>query len=77
MQGIALYYQALNLYADLRINRCCNPLVRNGIKLNVTHYFLGRPNLQKVPETLLPGARLRAFSKLFLDLASFFQSEVV
>ena len=34
--------------------------------------IVGRPNLQKVPETLLPGARLRAFSKLFLDLASFF-----
>ena len=38
---------------------------------------LGRPNLQKVPETLLHGARLRAFSKLFLDLTLFFQSEVV
>ena len=29
---------------------------------------LGRPKLQKVLETLLLGARLRAFSKLFLDL---------
>ena len=38
---------------------------------------LGRPNLQKVPETLLHGARLRIFSKLFLDLASFFGLEVV
>ena len=34
--------------------------------------ILGHPNLQKEPETLLPRARLRAFSKLFLDLASFF-----
>ena len=33
--------------------------------------IVGRPNLQKVPETLLLRARLRAFSKLFLDLASF------
>ena len=33
--------------------------------------------MQKVPETLLQGARLRAFSKLFLDLASFFGLEVV
>ena len=38
---------------------------------------IGRPKLQKVPETLLLGARLRAFSKLFLDLASFFWLEVV
>ena len=44
---------------------------------NPSIHCLGRPNLQKVHETLLPGARLRAFSKLFLDLASFFQSEVV
>ena len=38
---------------------------------------LGCPNLQKVPETLLQGARLRAFLKLFLDMASFFWLEVV
>ena len=39
--------------------------------LSFTSVAAGRPNLQKVPETLLQGARLRAFSKLFLDLASF------
>ena len=33
--------------------------------------------MQKLVKTLLPGARLRAFSKLFLDLASFFGLEVV
>ena len=38
---------------------------------------LGRPNLQKVPKTLLQGACLQAFSKLFLDMALFFPLEVV
>ena len=38
---------------------------------------LGCPKLQKLVETLLSGARLRGFSKLFLDLTLFFQSEVV
>ena len=41
-------------------------------KLEIKHDKIGRPNLQKVPETLLLGARLRGFSKLFSDLASFF-----
>ena len=39
--------------------------------------ILGRPNLQEVPETLLLRAHLRAFSKLFLDQASFLWLEVV
>ena len=43
----------------------------------VNDWLLGRPNLQKVPESLLLGACLRAFSKLFLDLTSFFWLEVV
>ena len=33
---------------------------------------LGCPILQEVPESWLLGARLRTFSKLFLNLASFF-----
>ena len=41
------------------------------------HEALGCPKLQKLVETLLPGARLRAFSKLFLDLTLFFRLEVV
>ena len=57
-------------------------IVRNVLMIEgrLSAYLLcsiGRPNLQNVPETLLPGARLQAFSKLFLDLVSFFQSEVV
>ena len=59
------------IYADVQstIYRFARPYLRTE---KWALRSLGRPNLQKVPETLLPGARLRAFSKLFLDLASFF-----
>ena len=41
------------------------------------HVILGCPILQEVPESWLLGARLRTFSKLFLNLASFYWLEVV
>ena len=42
------------------------------------HYRgIGRPKMQKFIETLLHRARLRVFSKLFLDLAFFFRSKIV
>ena len=37
---------------------------------------LGRPNLQKVPKTLLQGTRLQAFSELFFRYGLLFLLEV-
>ena len=51
--------------------------VKTKVSQNIYDSTIGRPNSQEVPESLLSGARLRTFSKLFWYPALFLRSEVV
>ena len=49
-----------------------NLIIENALVCNFDLNLVGCPILQEVPESWLFRARMRTFSKLFLDLASFF-----